>query len=211
MSGIANITPNEFRGRVNRFAQKYVNDWNCWLNTDHNDRAQQLGIILRKWQACRPNRMRRTMIENIHGAPYIEDLIHNAADMIRTLQSFEIQNSSSFSANNCLALEMTWNIFEHLSYHGNSRNGLTGIVGISKCVLLLTDGRVGPAFDSKVKSHLGIKNISNAIEWIDALKIASQDIQDFESNNQLTIQQASPKKYSGLQIGRIYDMALGPG
>lgn len=210
MPGIANLNVVEFQERINHFAPQYVDDWNCWLNTQPDARPRQLGIVLRRWQACRPNTMRRTQAENQHNAPFLEDLINQAAQHLHVLQNFNVQDNAPFSNQNCESLIQLWNIFQNLSYHGRARNGLAGVVGISKAVLLLTEGRVGPAFDSEVRNHLGIRNIANANEWINALRAASQDIQAFEANNQTTLQQAVPHRHAGLQIGRIYDMALGP-
>jgi hypothetical protein len=211
MPGIANLTAAEFQARVNRFAATYVDDWNCWLNTQRDARPRQFGVILRRWQACRPNRMRRTQAENLHTPPYLENLINQAMQHIQQLQCFDIRDDASYSLENCEALIELWGIFENLSYHGRARNGLAGVVGISKAVLLLTDGRVGPAFDSEVRGHLQTGNIPNAREWIKALQIASKDIQAFEHKNKTTIQQAVPQDHAGLNSGRIYDMALGPG
>jgi len=211
MPGIADITADEFQNRVNRFAARYVDDWNCWLNTQLDVRPRQLGVVLRRWQACRPNRMRRTRAENQHDFPYLEDLIKQAARYLQVLHDFNIRDITSFSNQNCLALMELWMIFENLSYHGRVRNGLAGVVGISKAVLLLTDGRVGPAFDSEVRGHLQTGDITNANDWIQGLQVVSQDIQAFEQNNQTSIQQAAPPIHAGLNVGRIYDMALGPG
>lgn len=155
--------------------------------------------------------MRRTQAENQHEAPYLEDLVYQAEQHIQMLQGFNIQDDASFSTQNCEALAQLWNIFQNLSYHGRARNGLAGVVGISKAVLLLSDGRIGPAFDSKVCGHLGIGNVVDSTQWIGALRIANQDIEAFERNNRTTIYQATPQQYSHLNTGRIYDMALGPG
>lgn len=211
MPGIANLNVDQFQGRVNRFAVQYEDDWNCWLNTQPNARPRQLGIVLRRWQACRPNRMRRTQTENTHDAPYLEDLINQATQYIQALQAFDIREEMSFSTNNSKALVELWNIFQNLSYHGRARNGLAGVVGISKAILLLTDGRVGPAFDSEVRGHLGTGNVINSNQWIEALRTANQDIEAFERNNQTIIQEAAPQRCAHLNTGRIYDMALGPG
>ena len=218
MPGIANLSIEEFQLRINRFAPQYVDDWNCWLNTQADARARQLGIVLRRWQACRPNIMRRTeaenKAENKHEAPYLEDLVNQAEQHIQMLQDFNIQDDASFSNQNCGALAQLWNIFQNLSYRGPSRpsrNGLAGVVGISKAVLLLSDGRVGPAFDSEVRGHLGIGNVVDSSQWIRALRIANQDSEAFERNNRTTVHQATPPQYAHLNTGRIYDMALGPG
>jgi hypothetical protein len=58
---------------------------------------------------------------------------------------------------------------------------------------------------------LQLGNIENAGQWIAALQLVSQDIQEFEQNNQTTIQEAVQPVFAGLRSGRLYDMALGPG
>jgi len=75
----------------------------------------------------------------------------------------------------------------------------------------LSEGRVGPAFDSQVRGNLGIQEPRTAQEWIPALRVASKDIEEFERNNQCALQQASPPPFAELETGRLYDMALGPG
>src|SRR5690554_1398894 len=198
------------RGLTSLFAQRYVDDWNAWTLTPPAEKPTQLGIILRRWQACRPNRMRRTMAEDQHPAPYLENLIDQASQHLATLETFEIMEQSSFSIENIEALGNLWNIFKNLSYEGRARGGITGSVGISKAVLLLTDGAVGPAFDSEVRRHLKIGAIKTSGQWISALKIVSQDIREFERNNGATIRNVVPDRYAALNIGRIYDMEPGP-
>lgn len=210
MPGIANNTITELRNRISRFDQSYVDDWNNWLNTPPQNRTEQLGIILRRWQACRPNRMRRTINENIHAAPFLDDLVQDAMPHIRVLYNFDMRLNNSFASNTINALNELWKIFENLSYHGRARNGKAGVVGISKAVLLLSEGRVGPAFDSNVRYHLGLDNINNCSQWIQALRLVCNDIQAFEKANQITIALAV-QQMAHLNTGRIYDMALGPG
>ena len=117
---------------------------------------------LRRRQACRPNRMRRTQQEAQHDPPFLENLIVQANQCIQALQNFDIRRQFSLNREACRALEQLWNIFQNLCYHGRERNGLADVVGISKAVLLLTEGRVGPAFDSNVRGHLQILEPLNA-------------------------------------------------
>ena len=210
MPGIANITVEDFQNRIDRFDQSYVADWNRWIAVQPNQRATQFGAVLRRWQACRPNRMRRTREEQLHDEPYLEDLINSSGQYLYALQEFDIRLQTSFTQQASDSLVQLWGIFQNLSYHGRARSGLAGIVGISKAVLLLTEGRVGPAFDSEVRTHLGLRRIENANEWICALQVASLDIHRFEDANRITLQQAAPQQHEGLFSGRIYDMALGP-
>jgi len=211
MTGIANLDIAEFQVKVNRFSQQYVLDWTCWLNTPHCSRTAQFGVIMRRWQACRPNKMRRTRAENLHDAPYLEDLVQQAAQHLQVLQGFDIGDNRPFSSQTQSALAGLWDIFENLSYDGRARKGNTGVVGISKAVMLLTNGQVGPAFDSKVRRHLGIRAIDNAKEWIQSMCFVSRDIQAFMNKNSMTLQQAAPIQHATLHTGRLYDMALGPG
>lgn len=210
MPGISKNNIKEFKRRIGRFNHKYVEDWDTWLKTTASNRSYQLGVILRRWQACRPNTMRRTKAEGKHNPPYLEDMVAQSAPNIQALQAFDIRIEASFSKKACESLEELWKIFEQLSYQGKAHSGLAGVVGISKAVLLLSDGRVGPAFDKKVRGHLNIATINNAKAWIDALKIASNDIHLFEIAHSTTLQNAVPN-YAHLKSGRIYDMALGPG
>jgi len=200
MPGIADITVPELQTRVRRFARRYVNDWNEWIAVGDDNRPAKFGEILRRWQACRPNRMRRTQAEQAHGAPYLEDLIAQSNEFVRALQTFDIRVRASFTIQMEESLEGLWQLFRHLSYHGRVRNGLAGVVGISKSVILLTEGRVGPAFDRKVRGHLKIQEPQDCAQWIEA----------FEDRNCCTLQDAMPREFAGLRSGRIYDMALGP-
>ena len=211
MPGIAPLNVQKFQALINRFDQRYVLDWTNWLNTQSNARVGQLGVILRRWQACRPNRMRRTQAEKKHTPPYLDCLVVQAKPHLLHLQNFDIRSNVAFTQQHCVSLTHLWKIFQDLSYSGRPRNGLAGVVGISKAVLLLSDGRVGPAFDSQVRSKLRLGNIANADQWIEALCIVSKDVKAFECANNTTLQDAAPHPHAGLHCGRIYDMALGPG
>ncbi len=208
MTGISDITVQEFQDRINSFNSKYVNDWDSWISG--NCDAAQFGSILRKWQACRPNRMRREQTQDLHDKPYLEDLINSSHPYLPQLQSFDIRCEASITSQACESLGQLWNVFTELSYHGRARGGQAGIVGISKATLLLTQGRVGPAFDSTVRKNLGLSDIENAKQWIEALRFVSQDIEKFEKKNGTTLQNAAPLLHNKLPSGRIYDMALGP-
>ena len=210
MPGITNNTILEFQARIERFDQAYIEDWNEWLRTPMQNRSYQLGVILRRWQACRPNRMRRTRNEGIHNPPYLENLVTDSTPHIQALQAFDIRLAEAFTEQTREALRELWEIFKQLSYQGRVRGGLAGVVGISKAVLLLSEGRVGPAFDSEVRRQLNISAINNANDWIEALRVVNQDIIEFEMINNTTLQHAVPN-YAHLHNGRIYDMALGPG
>jgi hypothetical protein len=214
-SGIRNLTVDQIRQRIRSFDDSYVDDWNIWLRVrrdypfDHT--APEFGRILRRWQACRPNTMRRCRGEASHEAPYLDDLVLRGINVAAALDGFDLRHANAMSQTTEKVLLELWAIFRDLSYSGRCRNGLAGVVGISKAVLLLTEGRVGPAFDSKVRKRLGTGDIPTARSWIINLKSVAEDITQFEQSNQCTLREAVPNEYSSLHYGRLYDMILGPG
>ena len=131
MAGIKNLTVKEFEARINRFDGTYVHDWDSWLKVPPEQQAARFGLVLRKWQACRPNRMRRTRSEQIHEPPYLEDLIAEANHYLRILDNFVLHLSESFSRDKTHALSELWRIFQHLPYQGRALNGLASVTGIS--------------------------------------------------------------------------------
>ncbi|MEP9324988.1 hypothetical protein PPMP20_17880 [Paraburkholderia phymatum] len=211
MPGIALDSVAIFQRKVSTFSASYIADWRDWISTPPHAKPARLGKILRKWQACRPNTMRRDELSAGHEPPYLDDLIAQAAPHVEVLSTFDIAQFSPIGDRAyVLALDALWNVFEHLSYEGRARAGLAGSVGISKAVMLITDGRVGPAFDSEVRSALKIGKISNASEWQNALLRVSEDIQAFEKEAGLAFSTAKPPGFEALENGRVYDMALGP-
>lgn len=211
MPGIAGLSVHQFHARVRRFDEEYVTHWNVWLGSSEDRRAELFGSILRQWQACRPNRMRRTRAEGQHDAPYLDDLMVDASPFLASIVTFDISQPSSYTTAVRRSLDGLWHLLGHLSYCGRARNGFAGAVGISKAVLLLTNGRVGPAFDSEVRKHLGIRKIDNAEQWSTALEAVTADIGAFEKSNQCRFREAFPTEFLHLHAGRVYDMALGPG
>ena len=208
---ISKLSVKEFQQRIFRFEKRYVEDWKSWIATSAHNKPSKLAAILRKWQACRQNTMRRVRSDKLHEPPYIEDLIDAAEKPMQALVSFEVNKPDSFSIEIFNHFSELWNIFEGLPYKGKAHNGKAGIAGISKAVLLLSDGRIGPAFDSNVRANLQLNNLVNAKHWYDALREVSKDIQAFETKNDISIINATPQEFQELNIGRIYDMALGPG
>jgi hypothetical protein len=90
MPGIANLDVAAVRERILRFDESYVRDWESWVHRLHRqqDVAACFGSVLRKWQACRPNRMRRSQNEAKHDPPYLEDLIAQAGQATQLLQDW---------------------------------------------------------------------------------------------------------------------------
>jgi len=204
VEAIRNKTPRQVRSDVNAFSTRYVEDWDTWLAAHQDARPQLFGRILRKWQATRPMAMRRLRAEADHTAPFLDDLLKSAAEPLRALARLTVLTITHRTQEQDEALTTLWAIFSQLP-----TSGAASCVGITKAVLLLTDGRIGPAFDSQVRRKLGVSRLATCREWLQTLEHIGEDIAVFEySHGRLT--KAVPARFAQLAYGRLYDMALGP-
>jgi hypothetical protein len=201
---IRSKTPAQVRAGVAGFAARYIRDWEGWLAAGHDARPDLFGRILRKWQAARPGAVRRLRQEAQHGAPFLEDLLADAEQPLRLVGGLSISTIRQRTPAQEEALGNLWSNFSRLR-----ASGVATCVGITKAVLLLTDGRIGPAFDSRVRANLGLARPSTCSEWVRALESVAEDIAAFERAYG-PLREAVPPRFAGLAYGRLYDMALGP-
>ncbi len=204
VEAIRRKTPAQIRAAVDGFASRYVRDWDDWLAAGTNVRPELFGRILRKWQAARPGAVRRLRREARHGAPFLDELLAEAEEPLHLMANLSVATVSERTPAQDEALAGLWSIFSRLRI-----SGVTSCVGITKAILLLTDGKIGPAFDSRVRANLGVARPSTCSEWLQALENIAEDIAMFERANG-SLRDAVPPRFASLAYGRLYDMALGP-
>ncbi len=204
VEAIRNKTPMQVHSAVNDFSARYVKDWKKWVAARWDTRPQLFGQILRKWQATRPVAMRRLRTEAKHKPPFLDDLFNSAAEPLRALTGLTLLTIARRTPAQDKALATLWTIFSQLP-----TSGVASCVGITKAVLLLTDGRIGPAFDSQVRRRLGVGRPATCREWLQTLEDIGEDIAMFESAHG-RLKQAVPARFAQVPYGRLYDMALGP-
>jgi hypothetical protein len=156
---IRHKTAAQLRADVDGFAPRYVDDWDRWLGMSRQERPMLLGRILRKWQATRPRPMRRLRDEAQHGAPFLDDLLEDAAEPLGVVASCSLVTIADRTARQEEAFRMLWANFARLPLSGGP-----SCVGITKAVLLLTEGRIGPALDSRVRVKLGVARPADSAE-----------------------------------------------
>lgn len=201
------MTPREVRAAVEGFATRYVKDWDDWLAAPRSARPELFGRTLRKWQATRPAPPRRLRAVAKHRAPYLDDLLSSATEPLSVLRNLTVMTIANRSRQQDEALVAMWDLFS-----GLPTDRLASCVGITKAVLLLTDGRIGPAFDSRVRKKLGVRGPAKFVscgDWLQILEDVGDDIAAFESTHG-PLAKAVPDRFSHLAYGRLYDMALGP-
>jgi hypothetical protein len=204
IKAIRDKTPTQVRRDVSSFAERYVEDWEAWVAERGEARPELFGRILRKWQATRPLAMSRLRREAKHRAPFLDDLLELAIEPIRVLGDLTVLTIAKRTPAEDDALKTLWATFSRLP-----TSGISSCVGITKAVLLLTDGRIGPAFDSQVRRKLGVEKPATCREWLQILEGVAADIAIFESTHG-PLSKAVPTRFGQLAYGRLYDMALGP-
>ena len=206
VSVLREMTPDEIRRKLGEFTASYVLDWETWLQATDAKRVSTFASILRSWQATRPLPMRRPRAEASHEPPHIEDLLEEASQNLEALGDLNVSGLALASSDQINALHGLWATFLKLPQRGTA-----SCVGITKAIMLLTNGRIGPAFDSIVRKKLGLKDhLKSSEEWVGVLYGISEDIVAFEKlhGNLTDIVPAQLAKY---HVGRLYDMVLGPG
>lgn len=204
IEAIRRKTPSQVWTDVNGFAARYVDDWEAWLAAQEDARPELFGRILRRWQATRPLAMRRLRKEAEHTAPFLDDLLQRAVEPLGALTGLTVLTIAKRTLEQDKALAKLWAIFSRLP-----TSGVASCVGITKAVLLLTDGRIGPAFDSQVRKKLGVGRPATCREWLRTLEKSGEDIAMFESTHG-PLTKLVPTRFAHLEYGRLYDMALGP-
>jgi len=201
------MSPEVIRENLNQFAKPYVLDWDQWLQVGDSDRVTKFASILRRWQGTRPLPMRRPKAEAKHDPPYIEDLIDKATPHLEALGDLTLTDIANATPAQMNALHGLWATFSKLPQRETAT-----CVGITKAIMLLTNGRIGPAFDSIVREKLGFKHhLKSSGEWIEVLRGISEDILAFENLHGVKLAQVVPEELAAYQVGRLYDMVLGPG
>ena len=208
---LARMDPEEVKRRIDRFSVAYKKDWKRWQNlysssTITDQRAvSEFGSILRRWQACRPRPMRGPRYEATHAPPFLDDLVEQASPHVAVLESVTVRDVDKFSASQLNALSSLWLIFYNLT----TREHAT-CVGITKAVMLLTLGRIGPAFDRVVRGNLKAARPTNSQEWLDCLGAVCSDIKSFESKHRCIVDDLVGEQWMPIHAGRVYDMVAGP-
>jgi hypothetical protein len=204
IDALRSLTPAELHASISRFKETYVRDWDTWLTITPERRAAVFGAILRRWQATRPFPSRRARAGAAHPPPYLDDLLERADEPLKVARTLGLSWINMRTSEQSAALTELWMIFRAVAL-----NGQASCVGISKAVLLASNGQIGPALDSQVRERLRIPAPVSAREWLDILDDVGADIRAFERQHG-RIRTIVPPRYANLADGRLYDMAFGP-
>ncbi len=186
---------------------KGVRRWRRWHKTcaSYGINSPQAvacwGATLRAWHAGRPKPLRWPRAEAIHSPPYLDDIHQQALVHIRTLGNVSLRTIDSLSPSQEYALEELWQVLLNITHRG-----LASCVGISKATMLLSEGRIGPAFDSRVCDKLELKRAKNPRDWLKKLRAIQADLMAFEDRYQVALEDLAPAEVGPLAAGQAYDV-----
>src|SRR5260370_35701102 len=136
-------TQSEVVELIKDFDRGYVNDWNSWLRVSQGCDFQATGIPFKvasefrqircKWRACRPKPYR--------SATDLQSTLDSATETLKRMGSADLRSLQAPSDVLTNAICGLWRIFEE----GLCSKGKATEVGVSKAILLVTKGRIGPA------------------------------------------------------------------
>jgi hypothetical protein len=201
------MDPAEVRLRFEEFSPSYADDWQRWLDTlDANQLgsepiAMEFERIMKRWNALRPRAILRCRAHSSCDGPYLDDIIARADELAYDLRAISVREIRGRTTAQTEILAELWHLFSRLP-----QKGQCGAVGITKAVMLLTSGWVGPALDSRVRASLGVDQPASPEAWVEVLEAVSEDIEAFESEYEVALEQLVPEHLGPVAVGRAYDM-----
>ena len=161
--------------------------------------AEKFGEILWSWRALgRFERPRCT-----------QDLLHTLDKSHPYVQALADSDLRSFAFPTDTLRELIRALWMVL-LSGLREKRPAGDVAITKAILLITRGRIGPAFDSNVQSETGTFYINNSEALISFLSSLAADLALFENRHSARIEDLVPFERGPVAVGRAMDMLLGP-
>jgi len=200
---LRNKQKEEVRDLIQGFSFRYVTDLNDFAKSSKQygfispETAEHLHQLLRKWQACRPSSVNKDLL------PLLMEL---DADLT-TIATIDLRNIRHASSKQREAIARIWSTL----INQICENRQLAEVATSKTILILTNGRLGPALDSKVRDTLSISRIQNSDDYFDFLLAISEDIAIFEEKSSpIHLEDLISEECHPVAVGRAYDMAAGP-
>lgn len=201
---LQDLTAQAALTKIESFSAKYAKHWNEWLEVSEGRdfRAGSTSIritrkfkkIMGSWQACRPKPLRNTTdLQSTLDSITAPLVLMGSAD----LRCFETPAQGVIDG-----IRGLWQVFEQGLCVGKAR-----VVGVTKAILLVTKGRIGPAFDSNVKKSWYVRDCDS---YLTALGEIARELAAFEAREG-NLEEVAAKAEKPAAVGRAVDMVLWSG
>lgn len=201
--------PERALERIKGFNGLYVNHWREWLRASEgcDFQGHQVDIevvikfkeIMRKWWAC-------GRYQPLRCETKLQWTLNAAAEPLRQVGSADLRSFQAPREELTDAIHKLWRIFEE----GLCLERKASEVGVSKAILLVTKGRIGPAFDSKVKGALDAWYVMDGGTYLKALGKIASELAAFEVRESRTLESIAEQAGRPAEVGRVLDMVWGP-
>ena len=136
------------------------------LDLFHQQTADHLRQLLRKWQACRPQAVRREVLP----------LLRHLNEDFRIIETLDVRNIRNADPDEIAAISRIWDsLIGQLCVNREIAD-----IATSKAIHILTTGRIGPALDSNARKVLKILRVYSSEEYLSLLFAVSEDIAAFK-------------------------------
>jgi hypothetical protein len=202
---LRNKNEEEVRALISNFARSYRYDLHQFAKTNNEfglgscESAISLSVLLKKWTACRPSFV----------STNLQQILKELETDFTTISGLDLRNLRYASVNEKGAIDHIWS---KLTNQLCKPKKLTGVAP-SKVMLIVTNGRLGPALDSQARAVLGLSsdNTVSGVQYRTLLEAISEDLFAFEEiNSPIRVETLVPKNWQPVFVGRAYDMAVGP-
>jgi hypothetical protein len=124
----------------------------------------------------------------------------------KTIERIDLRNVCHATPKEIAAIRRIWSTFVGKI----CSNRPIAEVAASKTILIITNGRIGPALDSNARVVMNLPRIKTSEDYVSLLLAISEDISVFEKSNNIQLEDLVPKEWQPVFIGRVYDMIVGP-
>jgi hypothetical protein len=200
---LRNLTPDQVTARIRAFSSSYRLDWRNWTNAlthglESASTMQLFEDVLKKWNSCRKRGGVRQGLAL---------LINNANGPLTELGNTDLRALRRPSDCQRAAIRHLWDLIQPCLCLTKPASE----VGISKAIMLLTRGRIGPALDESVRTEFNLPRIDDAGTLLAVYGAIAEDLAGFEDEHG-QIDKCFPAEWNGAipAIGRIVDMIAGP-
>jgi hypothetical protein len=200
---LRNKKSEEVKRLIEGFSHRYVADLNNFALTIEQysftspQAANHLNKLLRKWRGCRPKSARKDRL------PLLKLLDKD----FKSISQIDLRNFRHISPFERITISRIWSELQNQICDVKKSTA----VAPSKAMLILTNGRLGPALDSNVRKSLKLPKVLSPDDYISLLNAISEDIAVFEQvNAPVILEDLVPIEWQPVFVGRAYDMAIGP-
>lgn len=204
------LSPLDVTACIKRFPRRYVQDWRSWIEVstcfDSPETTSVPPLVAKKFEETLWNWRACGRFQHPRNPEQLSQILNQALPFLHPLRNRDLRSFAFPTDTLKESIRNLWSGFRK----GLCEKGSAQDVAITKALLLTTRGRVGPAFDSNVRSNASISGRLAAESLITVLSLLAKQLAEFENRYSVKIEDLVPPEIGPVAVGRAMDMLLGP-